>query len=173
MTASLYRPAVTILAVVLAALPAVAPAQHHGAAALEVAQPWARATPGDAPNGAAYLTIVNHGHEMDRLVGVTSPVSRRVEMHTHTMEGGMMRMRQVSAVEVHPGEPAVFRPGANHIMLIDLKEPLVEGESFPLTLTFDRAGPVETTVEVQGVGSMGPGGGMEMKGGEGGGHRHH
>jgi len=165
------RRAVLIGALAMALMPLATTADDHPGMGLKVEQPWARATPGNAPNGAAYLRVVNHGQQMDRLVGATSPVSRKVELHTHTMEGGMMRMRQVSAVEVHPGEPAVFQPGGNHIMLIDLKAPLKEGESFPLTLVFDEAGQVTTEVTVQGVGSMGPGEGMEQMD-HSGGHQH-
>ena len=171
MMSRLRRRALLMLGLALAVAPLALIADDHGRMALKVEQPWARATPGNAPNGAAYLKVVNQGQQMDRLVGATSPVSRKVELHTHTMEGGMMRMRQVSAVEVHPGETAVFQPGGNHIMLIDLKAPLKEGESFPLTLVFDEAGQVTTEVTVQEVGSMGPGGKMQ-KMDHSGGHKH-
>ena len=171
MVSGLPRRAALLLAFALTAGPLAALADDHGHMEVKVEQPWARATPGNAPNGAAYLSVVNHGHAMDRLVGATSPVSRRVELHTHTMDGGMMRMRQVSAVEVHPGEPAVFQPGGSHIMLIDLEAPLKEGETFPLTLVFDEAGQVTTQVPVLGVGSMGPGG-MGKKMDHSGGHQH-
>lgn len=171
MISPMPRRAVLMSVLAMALIPLAATAADHGGMGLKVEQPWARATPGNAPNGAAYLRVVNHGQQMDRLVGATSPVSRKVELHTHTMDGGMMRMRQVSAVEVHPGEPAVFQPGGNHIMLIDLKSPLKKGESFPLTLVFDEAGQVTTRVTVEGVGSMGPGGGMK-KMDHSGGHEH-
>ena len=79
-------------------------------------------------------------------------------MHTHLMDGDVMRMRQVEAVEVAAKGMAALKPGSHHIMLIGLKEPLIEGNSFPLTLTFEKAGKVAIEVKVEAVGSMGPGG---------------
>jgi len=123
--------------------------------ALEVQEPWARATAGRAPNGAAYLTIVNPGVATDRLLGATAPVAKAVELHAHLMDGGVMRMREVSAIEIHPGEPAMLRPGGLHVMLIGLKEPLKEGTTFPLTLRFERAGEMVVPVRVLGVAARG------------------
>lgn len=124
-------------------------------AALEVQGAWARATAGRAPNGAAYLTIVNSGATMDRLLGAAAPVARTVELHTHLMDAGVMRMREVTGIEIHPGEPAVLRPGGLHAMLVGLKEGLKEGTSFPLTLRFERAGELTVPVRVLGVAAMG------------------
>ncbi len=133
---------------------------------VRVEQAWARATPGKSRNGAAYITISNHGASADRLVAAATPAAKRAEVHTHLMAGGIMRMRPAGAIEVKPGEPVVFRPGGLHLMLMGLAAPLKEGETFPLTLTFERAGPVEVQVTVRGVGAMGPGGG-HMKHGRG------
>jgi copper(I)-binding protein len=122
---------------------------------LTVSGVWARASAGPARAGAAYLTIANHGKAMDRLVAVSTPAAKRADIHTTLMEKGVMKMRPVKAVEVHPGEPAVLRPGGMHIMLMGLKAPLEEGKHFPLTLTFERAGSVEVMVMVEAAGSMG------------------
>ena len=73
-------------------------------------------------------------------------------MHTHTMKDGMMMMHQLDSIEVPAGGTLEFKPGGNHIMLIGLKHPLLEGEHFPLTLTFKHAGNVELNVEVHGLG---------------------
>ncbi len=108
------------------------------------------------------MTLVNTGKEADRLVGASGEVSAAVELHTHLMEDGVMKMRPIKAIEVNPGEPAVFRPGGLHIMLIGLKKPLVAGQTFPLRLRFEKAG--EMLVEVK-VRTMGPGEGAE--------HLHH
>jgi copper(I)-binding protein len=70
-----------------------------------------------------------------------------------TMDGDVMRMRQVSAIEVNPGEPTVLRPGGLHIMLIGLKAPMREKERFPLTLTFEKAGKVEVQIAVESAGA--------------------
>lgn len=116
---------------------------------LVVEQPWARPSVGAGRTGAAYLTLHNRGERADRLVGASSPVAQAVELHSHTMEGDVMRMRAVPAVEVAPGEPVVFGPGGLHVMLIGLTRPLAEGERFPLTLRFEHGGTVAIDVPVQ------------------------
>jgi len=122
---------------------------------LTVSGVWARASAGPARAGAAYLTVANHGKEIDRLIAVATPAAKHASLHTSLMEQGVMKMRPLKAVEVHPGEPAVLRPGGTHIMLMGLKAPLKEGAHFPLTLTFEKAGTVEVMVMVRGVASMG------------------
>ena len=114
---------------------------------------WSRATP--AANGVAYMTIFNHGHGMDRLIAVESPIAKKVELHTHSMKDGVMRMRRISAIEVHPGEPAVLSPGGNHVMLMGLKRKLKAGERFPVTFVFEKSGKVTVDVAVGKAGAMG------------------
>ncbi|MBC8451994.1 MAG: copper chaperone PCu(A)C [Rhodospirillaceae bacterium] len=116
---------------------------------------WSRATP--ARNGVAYMTIFNQGQGMDRLVAMESTVAKKVELHTHSMKDGVMRMRRISAVEVHPGEPAVFAPGGNHVMLKGLNQKLKRGETFAVTLVFEKAGKVTVDVAVGKAGAMGIG----------------
>ena len=118
--------------------------------------PWARASIGQAKAGAAYLTIVNTGNAVDRLVSAETPAAKMAQLHTHLMDGGVMKMRRVEAVEIAPGEPVVFRPGGLHIMMMGLKAPLREGESFALTLTFEKAGRVEVTVGIEAPTAMEP-----------------
>lgn len=125
---------------------------------------WARATIGATANGAAYFTANNAGERADAIVAADSPVAARVELHTHTVEDGMMRMHEVERVEVAPGEPTKFEPGGLHVMLIDLEAPLMEGETFPLTLEFADAGMVAVDVEVKPV--------THDPGAEGQGHNH-
>ncbi|MBO6519827.1 MAG: copper chaperone PCu(A)C [Rhodospirillales bacterium] len=121
-----------------------------------VEQPWARATAGPAKAGAAYMTLVNHGDETDRLVGAKSDLAKRTEIHTHLMENGVMKMRQVEGVEVEPGTPTVFQPGGLHVMFMGLKAPFKEGQELPLTLVFEKAGEISVTFKVQGVGASKP-----------------
>jgi copper(I)-binding protein len=83
------------------------------------------------------------------LISGSSPIAERVGLHRSSMKDGIMRMRPVKAIEVFPGEPTAIAPGGLHIMLIGLKQPLVAGRTFPLTLTFERAGSVEVQVKVQ------------------------
>jgi hypothetical protein len=124
---------------------------------LTIGHPWARASAGPVRNGAAYLTVHNAG-AADSLVAVSGDVAKRVELHTHLMEGDVMKMRRVEALEVPAGGMAALEPGGIHVMLIGLAQPLKEGERFPLTLTFRDAGEVTVEVKVEAVGSMGPAG---------------
>jgi hypothetical protein len=123
---------------------------------IEIKAAWARATPGHAENGAAYLTIVSS--MPDRLTGASSPVAKRVELHTMSMESGVMRMRPLAGIDIPAGQAVTLSPGGMHIMLVGLTQPLREKQSFPLTLSFDRAGSREVTVAVEKAGAMGPGG---------------
>lgn len=143
-----------LLAVPLFVAPAVAVAADAVTAVgdLTIADPWARASAGMARAGAAFMHITNDG-ATDRLVAADADVSRVVELHTHIKDGDIMRMRRVDAIEVTGGTETVLQPGGLHVMLIDLHAPLEEGESFPLSLTFETAGTVEVTVTVKGVGA--------------------
>jgi len=115
---------------------------------------WARASIGKAPNSAAYMILMTHGTEADKLIGVATPAAERAELHTHVLENDIAKMRPIEAIEIAPGEPAVMEPGSLHVMLMGLKGPLEEGSKLPLTLTFEHAG--EVTVDVPIVGIRGP-----------------
>jgi len=116
---------------------------------IAIGHPWARASIGQAKAGAAYLSLSNDGSETDRLIAVETTVAKKAEIHTHSMENGVMKMRPVEAAEVPPGAPVMFQPGGLHVMLMGLKAPLVEGERFPLVLIFEKAGRIEVMVAVQ------------------------
>lgn len=122
--------------------------------AIVVERAWARASL--TANGAAYVAFRNMGKTTDRLIGVRTPVAQRAELHTHTMDKGIMRMRPLNAIEVHPGAPAVMRPGGDHIMLMGLTRKLKRGETFPITLRFAHAGEVTVMATVAGPGASGP-----------------
>lgn len=115
---------------------------------------WARATPGRAETGAAYLTI--RSPTADRLVAAATPVAQKAELHTMEMAGMVMKMRPAESVAIPAGKPVVLKPGGLHIMLMGLKKPLQPGQSFPLTLTFDKAGSRTVEVAVEKIGAMGP-----------------
>lgn len=123
---------------------------------VEVKEPWARATAGAAATGAAYVTLTNTGTANDRLVSASTPVAGKAELHTMTMEGDVMRMRQVHGIDVNPGASVELKPGGLHIMLMELKSPLKEGEKFPLILTFEKAGSETVDVEIKSIGATGP-----------------
>ena len=119
-------------------------------------QPWARAAIGKAKNGAAYLTIANDGATRDRLVSVSSPIAKKAGLHSHEMQGEVMMMRRVAAIEIGPGQSAVLKPWAFHIMLMGLKTPLEEGVTVPPILTFEKARALDIRVEVHQPGAMSP-----------------
>ncbi|MDJ0949746.1 MAG: copper chaperone PCu(A)C [Alphaproteobacteria bacterium] len=148
--------AVAILMVVATA--ATAADVKHGE--LMISDAWARASV--VKNGAAYVTIMNHGTKADRLIKAASPVAAKVELHTHVMEGDVVRMRQVKAIEVGAQSHTELKPGGLHIMMMGLKQPLKEGEMVPLTLTFEKAGQVELMAHVRKAGAAG-GHKMEQK----------
>ncbi len=149
---------IVALALILAAgtVTGAALAQHAAeGGAIEVEHAWSRATPGKAQTGAVYASIVNHGNAPDRLVAVSSPVAEKADLHQHKLDNGIMKMRPVDALPIAPGKSAELEPGGYHIMLMGLAHPLREGESFPLTLTFEKAGTVTAMVSVKKAGAMG------------------
>ena len=125
--------------------------------AVTVAHPWARATPGGSTIGAAYVELSGlKASAGDKLVGASSPVAGRIEIHTHTMTDGVMAMRKVDQVGVAAGEVHKLAPGGDHLMLFDLKAPLKEGEVFPLTLKFETSGDIIVDAVIESVGAMAP-----------------
>ncbi|MBP2230590.1 copper chaperone PCu(A)C [Azospirillum agricola] len=131
-------------------------AHDYKAGPIAIDHPWARATAPSAPNGAAYFVLNSVGPDGDRLLSASTPVAEKAELHTHLMDNGVMKMRPVNAIEVTPGSPAALAPGGLHVMLLGLKQPLVKGRSFPLTLVFEKAGAATVQVDVQGAGEAAP-----------------
>ncbi len=119
---------------------------------IEIDHPWARASAGKT--GAAYLVIVNKGAADDRLVSATTPVAQKAEPHMTTDDNGVMKMRPVDGIDIKAGATAELKPGGLHLMLMGLKAPLKAGQSFPLTLTFEKAGAIDATVVVEKAGAM-------------------
>lgn len=124
---------------------------------------WARATPPSAKSAAIYVTVTDQGAP-DRLVGVSTPVAGKAELHETIHEGNVMKMRPVAGVAVAVGAPVSLAPGGYHIMLTELKQPLTSGQTFPLSLRFEKAGTIETTVTVRPLGANigATSGGMDM-----------
>jgi copper(I)-binding protein len=128
-----------------------AQAQEFKLNGLHINHPYARATVVNQPSGGAYLTIENKGKTADRLIAVSSPVARKVEIHTMSMEGNVMKMREVDGIELKPSAKVEMKPGDGyHLMLTGLQQQLKAGDKFPLTLTFEKAGKTEVSVTVQG-----------------------
>ncbi len=125
---------------------------------IEIGAPWARATrPGQA-NAGGYVTIVNRGTEDDRLVHASSPRAGRTEIHSMEIVDDVMSMRPLEGgLELPAGETVRLQPGGLHLMLIDVAAPLGEGESIPVTVEFEKAGPAELSFVVRSA-SYGRGG---------------
>ena len=150
-----------LLALALAAVPAIAAPVKVGDLILKGA--WARATPKGAPVGAAYLTIENDGATADRLTGVAVDFAN-VQVHEMSMKKGVMEMREVAGgLVIPPHKTVTLKPNGYHLMFMQLKHPMVKGQSFPATLTFEHAGKATVEFPVMPVGSPGP----AMKGGGG------
>lgn len=114
-----------------------------------IQHPYAPTMPAAARNGIVYATIVNRG-EADRIVAASTPASEKVELHTTMRDGDAMRMRAVEAIPVETGGTLELQPGQRfHLMLINLAKPLREGDSFPMRLTFERAGAIDLTIRVE------------------------
>lgn len=130
--------------------------QSHQAKPVTIEAAWARSTASMARNGAAYMTIINHSNKTDVLLGLSTPVATKAELHGHFMEDGMMSMRQLMQKEFGSHTHTTLKPGDMHIMLMGLKEPVQEGASFPVTLSFQNAGDIVVNVVVKGIAAMGP-----------------
>lgn len=135
----------------------------HKMAGIKVSHAWARASAKMARTGAAYVTLENASGMPDKLVSASAPVADKVELHTHIKDGAIMKMREVESIEVGPHAKVMLKPGGLHIMMIGLKEQLVKGGHFPLTLDFEKGGKVTVDVAIEGPGSMGMGD-MKMEG---------
>ncbi len=149
-----------------ALLVAPAGAQEIKAGDLVITQAWSRATPGGAKIAGGYLTIENKGATADRLIGGSADVAGKFEVHEMAMKDGVMTMRPLDkGLVIEPGKTVKLAPGGYHLMLMDLKSPLKQGDKLPVTLEFEKAGKVKLAFDVQGVGAKGPTAGEGHSGG--------
>ena len=126
-----------------------------------VQDPYVRLAPPNAPATGAFMVIKNNGDKDVKVLKADNPVSKVTELHTHLHEGGVMKMRPVSAIEVKAKGEAVLKPGGLHVMMIDLKAPMKEGDIVPITLTFDDGSSKQVDAKV--VRPMAAGMPAEMK----------
>jgi periplasmic copper chaperone A len=134
---------------------------------LVITQAWSRATPNGAKIAGGYLTIENKGAAPDRLIGGSGGIAGRIEVHEMAVNGGVMTMRPLDkGLAIEPGKTVKLAPGGYHLMIMDLKNPLRQGDKVPVTLEFEKAGKVTLSLDVRGVGAQGPaegpGGHMDM-----------
>lgn len=123
-----------------------------------IADPWTRPTPPGTPMGVGYMEITNHTDDEIRLVGAETPKAGHVSIHETQMQDDVMRMQAVKGgLAIPAGETVKLKPMSYHLMLEQLKSPIKEGESVPVTLEFKGAGPMDVELRVQSMD-----GGMEM-----------
>ena len=170
----LFRSLVMAMLAVPLAVPLAGVAQQPGAqqSGIKIDHVWSRAAVA-GHTGAVYLTITDTG-PADTLTGVATPAAARAGLHETVNDNGVMKMRPVASLAVTPGKPVTLAPGGYHVMLMDLKQPLKEGDSFPVTFSFAKAGQVTATATVEKAGaaampgmdqgSMGGMGNMPMPG---------
>jgi copper(I)-binding protein len=130
--------ALLVAAGLMLALPALAQVRVDGA--------WARPTVPGQQGGGGFLSLTSSGG--DRLIGGSTPLAQRFELHTMAMKGDVMEMRQIDAIELPAGKTVELKPGGLHVMFIGLKQPLALGTRVPVTLRFEKAGEVQVEFEV-------------------------
>ena len=116
---------------------------------LQVVDAWASPTPGGVNVSAGYLTIANDGESADRLISVSSPRAASVEIHEMIMDGAVMQMRPVTAIDVAPGESVALAPSGKHLMFLGVTQPFAQGEEIPVQLTFEHAGVMDISLPVR------------------------
>jgi copper(I)-binding protein len=136
-----------------------ASAQSQAAKAddLLISQPWSRAAPRGAETASSYLTIENKAATADRLVRASTDVAEKVQIEQISMVGGGTRVNPVDGgLAISPGEKLVLAPGGYRLGLQKLKSPLKKGTKVPMTLEFEKAGPVVVAFDVLGPAAKGP-----------------
>ena len=123
---------------------------------LTVTSPWTRATPGGAKIAGGYLKITNNGTSADRFTGAKSDAADHVEIHEMSMSDGVMKMRPLpDGLEIKPGETVELKSGGYHLMFMDLKQPLKQGDTLKATLRFEKAGSLDVNFSVNALGATG------------------
>jgi copper(I)-binding protein len=115
-------------------------------AQVKVDQAWARPTVPGQQGGGGFLSITSPAS--DRLLGGSTPLAERFELHTMAMKGDVMEMRQLDAIDLPAGKTVEFKPGGLHVMFIGLKQPLAIGSKVPVTLKFEKAGEIKVEFDV-------------------------
>jgi len=145
-------------ALVVAALALAAGPPAHAAdtavGTLTIKEPWTRVTPPGAAVAAGFVTITNTGSAPDRLIGGSTAISKRVEVHEMSMHDGMMRMKELEGgLEIKPGETVELKPGSYHMMFMELTGAPAVGTPVKGKLTFEKAGSVDVEYTVAPLGA--------------------
>ena len=149
----------SVLSFVIAAafVLAISPASAHEykAGSIEIKHPWSRATPKGSEVAGGFMKLINTGTESDRLIGGSTALAGKFEIHESAMEGGVMKMRpQPKGIEIKPGQTVELKPGSFHLMFIGLKAPFEKGKRVKGTLQFEKAGTVEVEYAIEAAGGM-------------------
>jgi periplasmic copper chaperone A len=149
------RIAFLLSAAILGFSSAAVSAEDYKLGSLEIENPYARATPPNAPVSGGYMTIRNSGAEADRLISGEATFAERVEIHEMAMDGEVMKMRQLAdGLEIPAGGEVVLKPGGYHVMFIGIDSQFKDGETRNVKLTFEKAGTIELEFAVQDMKAM-------------------
>ena len=141
------------LALTLTFAASAASAHEYKAGSIEIKHPWSRATPKGATVAGGYMKLVNTGTTSDRLIGGSTEVAGKFEIHEMGMDNGVMKMRMLpKGVEIKPGQTVEFKPGSYHLMFVGLKQPFEKGKRVKGTLQFEKAGTVEVEYAIEAAG---------------------
>jgi copper(I)-binding protein len=142
-----------MLATTLTLAASAASAHEYKAGSLEIKHPWSRATPKGATVAGGYLKIINTGTTPDRLIGGSTEVAGKFEIHEMSMDNGVMKMRPLAnGVEIKPGQTVEFKPGSYHLMFVGISQPVEQGKRVKGTLEFEKAGKVDVEYAVEAIG---------------------
>ena len=143
-----------LLCFIMPACPALA--HEYKAGDLHIGHPWARPTVAGQKSGGAFLKVENRGAAADKLLSARSDIAESTEVHSMTMDGNVMRMRELPELPIAAGQTVELKPGGLHLMFMGLKSPLTVGQSVPVTLRFERAGEVTVEVKVEAPAAAAP-----------------
>lgn len=135
-----------LLAVLILALSAAAEGETL---ALTVTDPYFRESIPGQNRTAGFFQMANKGHNDCSLLAASSPQASRLEIHQHSHENGVMRMRQVESLPIAGGEVVTLRPGGYHLMVFDITRPFSAGDKVPVTLDFGSCGNLEVVFDVR------------------------
>ena len=121
---------------------------------IEIGHIWARATAAGMTTAAVYVPLLNTGKEPDKLIGASSDLADKIEIHQDSNENDIAKMQKLNEITLEPGKPVSLRPGGMHFMVIGLKKQLKEGEMFPMTLQFEKAGTAKVDAMIEAAGAM-------------------
>lgn len=152
---SIERYGFSLIAILALTLSPLGTAAAEGIAdKITVNDPYVRAVPPVVKTSAAFMQLQNSDEVERFLVSASTPAAAAVELHMHTMDDGVMRMRQIAHIHLPPKQTVALQPGGLHIMLFDLGAPLKIGDRVPLTLTFEDGSTKQISAEVRSVKRM-------------------